>query len=92
MVKKTEYKEIVGKRSIFGHIAKYSFWCFNLFMALWVYLGLDVTVGKEGSLSPAESIGVGIGVTMLLILWVLGDIILGMIYFFTRPTRSFFKK
>ena len=57
MVKKTEYKEIVGKRSIFGHIAKYSFWCFNLFMALWVYLGLDVTVGKEGSLSTAESIG-----------------------------------
>ena len=61
-------------------------------MAFWIWSGLDATVGKEGSLGTAESIGVGIGVTMLLILWVLGDIILGMIYFFTRPTRSFVKE
>ena len=61
-------------------------------MLLWIWLGLDATVGEEGSLGTAESIGVGIGVTMLLILWMIGDIILGMIYFFTRPTRSFIKE
>ena len=92
MKRKSEYKEVVGKRSVFGHLAKWIFWGFNLFMLLWIWLGLYATVGEEGSLGTAESIGVGIGVTMLLILWMIGDIILGMIYFFTRPTRSFIKE
>ena len=90
--KKSKYTEVVGKRSVFGHIAKWLFWGFNALMVIWIWGGLDATVGKEGSLDTAESIGVGLGITMLLILWVIGDLILGMIYFFTRPTRSFVKE
>ena len=90
--KKDNYKEIVGKRSVAGHIARVLFWGFNIFMVIWMWSGLDATVGEEGTLGTAESIGVGIGVTMLLIFWVLGDIILGAFYFFTRPTRQFVKK
>ena len=90
--KENDYKEIVGKRSVAGHIARVLFWGFNILMVIWIWGGLESTVGQEGTLDTAESIGVGIGVTMLLILWVLGDIILGLFYFFTRPTRQLVKK
>ena len=90
--KERGYKEIVGKRSVAGHIARVLFWGFNIFMVIWMVSGLNATVGEEGTLGTAESIGVGIGVTMLLIFWVLGDIILGLFYFFTRPTRHLVKK
>ena len=81
MAKDSDYKEIVGKRSVASHIARVLFWGFNLLMIIWIWSGLDATVGEEGSLNTAESIGVGIGVTMLVILWVVGDIILGLFYF-----------
>jgi uncharacterized membrane protein (DUF485 family) len=82
------YKEIVGKRTVASNIARILFWGFNLLMIIWIWGGL-ATVETSSS---AESIGVGIGVTMLVIIWVLGDIILGLFYFFTRPTRQLVKK
>jgi hypothetical protein len=94
MVKKSTdgYEEIVGKRSIAGHISRILFWGYNLLMVIWVWGGLNATVGQEGNLGTAESIGVGIGITMIVFVWVLGDIILGLFYFFTRPTRQLVKK
>ena len=93
MVKKSTdvYEEIVGKRSIAGHISRILFWGYNLLMVIWLWGGLNATVG-QGNLGTAESIGVGIGITMIVFVWVLGDIILGLFYFFTRPTRQLVKK
>ena len=92
MAKDSGYKEIVGKRTVASHIARVLFWGFNLLMILWIWGGLDATVGGDVALGAAESIGVGIGITMLVILWVVGDIILGLFYFFTKPTRQLVKK
>ena len=92
MAEDSGYKEIVGKRTVASHIARVLFWGFNLLMIIWIWTGLDATVGGDEALGTAESIGVGIGITMLVILWVLGDIILGFFYFFTRPTRQLVKK
>ena len=88
MAKDSGYKEIVGKRTVASNIARILFWGFNLLLIIWIWGGL-ATVETSNS---AESIGVGIGVTMLVILWVVGDIILGLFYFFTRPTRQLVKK
>ena len=88
MAEDSGYKEIVGKRTVASNIARILFWGFNLLMIIWIWGGL-ATVETSSS---AESIGVGIGVTMLVILWVVGDIILGLFYFFTKPTRQLVKK
>lgn len=92
MTNKDVYEEVVGKRSILGHISRILFWGFNLLMLMWMWGALDATVGQEGDLGAAESIGVGIGMTMILFVWVLGDVILGLFYFFTRPIRQLVKK
>ena len=93
---KSGYEEIVGKRSIPGHISRVLFWGFNLLMVAWIIGGFNSATDGMEKMSDAEAagaaIGTGIGMTMLVILWVLGDIILGLFYFFTRPTRQLVKK
>lgn len=89
------YKEVVGKRSIFGHITRILFWGFNIFMIIWIFAGLNSATDGIENMTDAEAtgaaIGTGIGVTLLVMIWVLGDIILGLFYFFTRPTRQLVK-
>jgi hypothetical protein len=90
------YEEIVGKRSIAGHISRVLFWGFNILMLFSIVSGFNSATEGIENMSEAEAagtaIGTGIGVTMLFILWVIGDIILGLFYFFTRPTRQLVKK
>ena len=89
------YKEVVGKRSIFGHITRILFWGFNIFMIIWIFAGYNSAIDGMENMTDAEAtgaaIGTGIGVTLLVMIWVLGDIILGLFYFFTRPTRQLVK-
>ncbi|GAB7259265.1 zinc ribbon domain-containing protein [Dickeya dianthicola] len=78
------------KRSFFGKIIKWVFILFNIFMIYSVFAGL----GGSGEVinnatSEAEragaAIGTGIGVMMLGSVWVIGDIIIGILVFLTRP-------
>lgn len=78
------------KRSFFGKLCKWSFILFNLLMVVWLfaYFGI-IDEGMQGATSEAEQAGTAIGATlgvgMLVMLWALGDIILGMFVLFTRP-------
>ena len=89
------YKEVVGKRSIFGHISRILFWGFNILMIIWIFAGFNSATDGMENMTDAEAagaaIGTGIGVTLLVIIWVVGDIILGLFYLFTRPTRQMVK-
>jgi hypothetical protein len=80
---RTEKRE----RSIAGKFIKWAFIGFNLLMAFWIFDGLH-SISKMEIHSTAEkigsSIGATIGVTMLLILWALGDLILGTLVLVTR--------
>lgn len=90
------YKEVVGKRSVFGHISRILFWGFNVLMIIWIVTGFNSATEGMENMTDAEAagtaIGTGIGITFLVIIWVLGDIILGLFYFFTRPTRQLVKE
>lgn len=78
------------KRGAFGQLAKWTFILFNLFMIYAVFSGL-VNVGSEydAGMSEAEQAGFAAGTTvglgLLLMLWALGDVVLGMLVLFTRP-------
>lgn len=79
------------KRGFFGKLLKWTFILFNLLMLAWLIGGTNAAVDSQQGLQGAElagaQIGTGIGVTMILILWVIGDIILGLLVLFTRPSK-----
>ena len=78
------------QRSFAGKLIKWAFVGFNVFMAVWIVGGL-YSVSKIPTHSVAQQIGSGvgvaIGVTMLLILWALGDLILGILVLVTRGNK-----
>lgn len=80
------------KRTVFGKIVLWTFILFNILMAVWTFGGLSNNVSEMSNLSGAEqagaAIGTGIGVALLLGIWVAGDVILGLFTLFTRPRSS----
>ena len=78
------------KRSVLGKILKWLFIVFNLIIIYWLFAGVGASADVANHASSeagkaGAAIGTGIGVMMLLFLWVVGDIILGMLVMFTRP-------
>ena len=80
------------KRGVFGTIFKWLLIIFNVLMLLWIVMGL---AGNSDLASTATSdaeragvaIGTGIAVTGLLVIWVLGNVILGLPTLLTRPRK-----
>jgi len=60
-------------------------------MIYWLIGGTNAALDSQDSLSGAElagaQIGTGLGVAMILSIWVIGDIILGLFVLFTRPKK-----
>ncbi|PIE16349.1 MAG: hypothetical protein CSA68_02675 [Rhodobacterales bacterium] len=79
------------KRGLFGKLFKWSFILFNIFMVWWLVAGTNAAMDGQEQLHGAElagaQIGTGIGVMMILTFWVIGDIILGLLVLFTRPSK-----
>ena len=67
----------------------FAFWGFNILMVLWIWGGTQSAVETQAGLSGAEAagaaIGTGIGVTLLIFIWLIGAIILGLMALLTRP-------
>ena len=65
------------------------FWLFNILMVLWIWGGMSNNMEKIDSMSGAEragaQIGTGIGVMLLITIWVFGVVILGIMALLTRP-------
>lgn len=79
------------KRGLFGKLFKWAFILFNIFMILWLFGGMNAAMKSQEAMQGAEltgaKIGTGIGAMMILTLWVIGDIILGILVLFTRPSK-----
>lgn len=78
------------RRSFFGKIVKWAFILFNILMVLCIFAGVGGSSDViNNAASDAEragaAIGTGLGVMMLGTIWVIGDIIIGMFVFLTRP-------
>jgi len=78
-----------AKRGIFGKLVIFLFWGFNLLMVAWIWGGTQSAVDSQAGLSGAEAagaaIGTGIGVTLLIFIWLIGAVILGIMALLTRP-------
>ncbi len=80
---------IKPKRSLFGKLVKFVFICFNIFMPIWLIVGMGAATEGMEAMSGAEqtgaAIGTGIGFMLILTIWVFGDIILGLFMLMTKP-------
>lgn len=79
------------RRGVFGTLAKWLLILFNLLM-LWAAISGLADLGRTmDGMSEAEQQGAAIGGTigfgLLLMFWVMGDVILGLIVILTRPRR-----
>jgi hypothetical protein len=83
---RTEKRE----RGPVGQFVKWAFVGFNLLMIIWIFGGV-YSASQIQTHSAAQQIGsiIGttIGVTLLLILWALGDLILGVLVLVTRGNK-----
>ena len=78
------------RRSLFGKVVKWAFILFNIFMIYCLFAGLG---GSGEVMSNASSdaeragaaIGTGLGLMAIGSVWVVGDIIIGILVFLTRP-------
>lgn len=77
------------KRGFFGKLVKWGFIIFNILMVFWLISGLGAATEGMDVMSEAEragaTIGTGIGVALILGIWLIGDVILGLFVLFTRP-------
>jgi hypothetical protein len=88
---KAGYREIKGRRGFFGHVFLWGFVGFNLLMIAWLWLGLGAATDGYQEMGAAEqagvAIGTGIGAVMILVVWAIGDVILGIPVLLTRPSK-----
>ncbi|WP_239690329.1 hypothetical protein [Rodentibacter caecimuris] len=73
-----------------GKVFKWVFILFNVLMLIWLVGGVGSSAEVINSAtSEAEragaAIGTGLGASIILTLWVIGDVILGLFVLFTRP-------
>jgi hypothetical protein len=79
-------------RGVGGQIAKWVFIGFNVLMLIWLVGGM-ISAGQvvNSAQTDAEqagaAVGTAIGVTFILMIWVFGDIILGLIALLTRGKK-----
>ncbi|MBR2208084.1 MAG: zinc ribbon domain-containing protein [Synergistaceae bacterium] len=78
------------KRGLFGKIFLWLFYLFNIFMLIWLVGGMNAASTSMNSMaSEAEragaAIGTGIGATIIIFIWAIGDVITGLLALMTRP-------
>jgi hypothetical protein len=83
------------RRSPLGQFVKWGFVAFNLLMVLWLVHGIDavsqVTADSDAA-RAGKAIGATIGFSLILGIWVVGDIILGLFVLLTRGEKVLVEK
>ena len=83
------------KRNKFGKIFKYSWIGFNILFFLYlIYFVLKIINGfingsyeSNGEIDPSLGIGVMISVVFFIIIFLIGNVVLGIMTFLTRPKK-----
>ena len=78
------------RRSLFGKVIKWAFILFNLFMIYCLFAGVGgssevINHATSDAERAGAAIGTGLGLMAIASVWVIGDIIIGILVFLTRP-------
>lgn len=82
----------VSDRSGFGKFVKWTFIAFNILMLIWLVSGLATAGSVAGdAVNDAEragaAIGTALGAGFIVVLWAIGDVILGVFVLLTRRKK-----
>jgi hypothetical protein len=82
----------ISDRTLFGKIVKWAFIIFNILMIFALFKGCAaagdvVSNAQDGAEQAGAAIGTAIGTGMILMLWVMGDIIIGTVVLLTRRKK-----
>lgn len=82
----------VSDRTIFGKLVKWAFIAFNVLMLVWLVAGFGIaSESMQNTMNEAEQAGAAIGSTigigLIIVLWALGDVILGLFVLLTRRKK-----
>jgi hypothetical protein len=82
------------RRGLFGWLFRIAFWAFNLIMLAWVasYWGILSGVHVDSAHPHATQVGMAIGGTIgtgvIMVFWMMGAVILGLLVLFTRGRKT----
>lgn len=87
----------VRKRGVLGKVFKWCFVLFNILMAFWFFAGFFSVGGQVASETNAArqvggAIGATIGLAMVFGIWIVGDLILGVLVLATRGKMISFQE
>ena len=79
-----------AKRSLVGKLIKWMFILFNILMLLWMFGGIGagseaISSAQNEAQQAGAAIGTGIATMMIGGIWLVGDVVLGLLVLFTRP-------
>lgn len=82
-----------AKRSFMGKLIKWTFILFNLLMLWWMIGGIGagseaISSANSDAQQAGAAIGTGIGMIMTGGIWLVGDVVLGLLVLFTRPKAN----
>ncbi|MEA2950685.1 MAG: hypothetical protein QOJ96_205 [Alphaproteobacteria bacterium] len=78
------------QRSAFGQIVKWIFIAFNVLMLVWLVSAMSAVsqlTPDSDAARAGHAIGAAIGFSMVLSIWVMGDLILGLFVLLTRGNK-----
>lgn len=78
------------RRSIFGKLIKWIFILFNIFMIYALFKGLGgsgdvINHASSDAERAGATLGAGLGMMVIGSIWVIGDVVIGILVFLTRP-------
>lgn len=79
-----------AKRSLVGKLIKWMFILFNISMLLWMFGGIGagseaISSAQNETQQAGAAFGTGIATMMIGGIWLVGDVVLGLLVLFTRP-------
>ena len=82
---KNGYRTVKGKMGVFGWISRIALVLWTIIMIVWLVGAGDIASDVK---TAGEAIGAGIGITMIIALWMAGTVIFGIWAMLTRPPRT----
>ncbi len=90
-IKKAGYQEVRGKLGFFGWMPRILLLVWQVAMIAWFFsysAKVAPMVEAGGASGAGAAIGGGIGVTLILIVWAGGTLVLGIFVLLTRRTKA----
>ena len=82
---KKGYRTVKGRLGVIGWISRIALFGWTIVMIAWLWSAGHVA--SEAS-STAEQVGAGIGIWMIVVIWMVGTIIFGIWALLTRPAKA----